>query len=187
MNNAIQPVSSSRSRRALLAGALGGLGAWAAAVIGRADPTRAGVDGDVVLGGSNTTGGTTTIQNISGTANTMLFVSTSQGATFFGVTDFADCITGFSQERIGVFGSGGTRGVSGNSHDGHGVHGESANGWAGFFDGKVFTNRFLELAEIANPTAPNSNRARLFIRDRDGATQLCVRFHNGTIRVIARA
>ncbi|HEX6474766.1 MAG TPA: hypothetical protein VF114_06735 [Candidatus Limnocylindria bacterium] len=187
MHTTIQPESSSRSRRALLAGALGGLGAWAAGAIGRASPTRAGVDGDVVLGGSNTTGGTTTIQNISGSANTMLFVSTSQGGTFFGVTDFADCITGFSQERTGVFGSGGESGVSGNSHDGHGVHGESANGWAGFFDGKVFTNQFLELAEIRNPTAPKSNRARLFIRERDGGTQLCVRFHNGVIRVLARA
>ena len=53
MTATIQPEAKSTSRRALLAGALGGLGAWAASAIGRTSPVRAGVDGDVVLGGMN--------------------------------------------------------------------------------------------------------------------------------------
>jgi hypothetical protein len=53
---------SSRSRRGLLLGALGGLGAWAATAVGRANPVRAGADGDVILGGDNITTETTTIR-----------------------------------------------------------------------------------------------------------------------------
>jgi hypothetical protein len=51
-----------RSRRALLFGALGGLGAWVAAAAGRANPVQAGVDGDVVLAAVNTTSEPTTIR-----------------------------------------------------------------------------------------------------------------------------
>jgi len=170
--------STLRSRRALLAGAIGGLGAWAASAVGRATPARAGVDGDVVLGGANVSSGTTSIENLTNTANTMFFVSTMVGGAVAGSSSLSDAIIGFSRDRHGVVGA---------STSGHGVHGSSDTGWAGYFDGRVFTNRFVELAEIANPSAPGSNRARLFIRDRDGKTQLCVRFHNGTIRVVASA
>ena len=47
-------------------------------------------------------------------------------------------------------------------------------------------NRFLELREISNPSAPPVNHARLFLRDnRAGRTQLCVRFHSGAVKVLA--
>jgi hypothetical protein len=76
--------------------------------------------------------------------------------------------------------------VWGNSPAGHGIHGSSDTGWAGYFDGRIFGNSYLELAEHSNPVAPPSNRARLYVRDNgSGKTQLCVRFHNGVIRVIA--
>jgi hypothetical protein len=78
--------------------------------------------------------------------------------------------------------------VSGTSAAGHGIHGQSSTGWAGYFDGRIFGNSYLELAERHNPSAPSSNRARLYVRDDgSGTTQLCVRFHNGTIRVLATA
>ena len=46
--------------------------------------------------------------------------------------------------------------------------------------------RHLELIEVADPTAPATNKARIFLRD-DGAgkTQVCVRFATGAVQVIA--
>ncbi len=54
------PVSS---RRAILLGAIGGLGAWAAGALGRATPVQA-ADGEVVNVGDNLTGASTTTFNV---------------------------------------------------------------------------------------------------------------------------
>lgn len=81
---------------------------------------------------------------------------------------------------------GGSRGVWGNSPKGHGIHGQSSAGWAGYFDGRVLMTRYAEMVEVATPSAPDANHARLFIRDNgSGKTQLCVRFHTGSVRVLA--
>jgi hypothetical protein len=77
------------------------------------------------------------------------------------------------------------RGVVGETTGGHGVHGIATNGYAGYFNGKVFTNKFHEMAETTTPTAPAANKARLFVRDNgSGKTQLCVRFPTGAVQVI---
>jgi hypothetical protein len=79
-----------------------------------------------------------------------------------------------------------SRGVWGFSAAGHGIHGESDTGWAGYFDGRMFTNGYFEMREIATPGSPALNRARIFVRDNgSGHTQLCVKFHNGVVRVLA--
>jgi hypothetical protein len=57
---AIQSGSKSASRRALLAGALGGLGAWAASAIGRAAPVEAAAGDPIRMGQLNRAGGTST-------------------------------------------------------------------------------------------------------------------------------
>jgi hypothetical protein len=110
-----QPESKSpTSRRALLAGALGGIGALAASAIGRASPVRAGSDGDVVLGADNTATTTTSITN-SSNANSVLFCSSNTGAAIqcssntggFGVYSTAYAGTGVfgsSGAHIGVLG-----------------------------------------------------------------------------------
>lgn len=88
----------------------------------------------------------------------------------------------------GVWGSnsGAGAGVRGTSVSGRAVHGKSTSGWAGFFEGRVFATKFFELKEITLPAKPNANRARLFARDDgSGKTQLCVRFSNGVVRVLA--
>jgi hypothetical protein len=167
----------SRSRRAVLLGALGGIGAWAASAVGHASPTRAGVDGDVVLGANNFTDQPTGITNPTNGANTMFQVNSTGGNAIFATTEVGDAIVGLSTSNDGVVGIGGDRGVVGSS----------ADGYAGWFSGKMFTSRFLEFAEMGNPQRPVANRARLFVRDSGGRTQLCVRFHNGTIRVLATA
>ena len=75
--------------------------------------------------------------------------------------------------------------VYGLSPLGVGIRGHSASGYAGYFEGRVFTNAFYELGEIANPAAPLANRARLFVRDNGaGKTQLCVRFRTGGVHII---
>jgi hypothetical protein len=61
----LQTDSKPSSRRALLAGALGGIGALAATVIGRADPVHGSDPNDVVLGASNTANSRTSIHNFS--------------------------------------------------------------------------------------------------------------------------
>jgi hypothetical protein len=291
-----------RSRRALLAGALGGLGAVVASAVGRASPVRAEGEAMVVGGDYNDATSATILSNsttgatvflgqstaggigvygysnsnvgtkgespsgtaifgtsasgigVSGTSSTWTGVSgtstsgrgvvgesesaagvegtTSSYIGVYGIASSGDGVFGQSNTGIGVYGytnapddaavrtrnpgnGTGVIGVSGNlepaakaktgvyghaqqdntsrgvwgiSPAGHGIHGESDTGWAGFFDGKVFTNSFMELREIANPSAPGTDRARLFVRDNgSGRTQLCVRFHNGTIRVLATA
>jgi hypothetical protein len=55
-----------RSRRAMLLGAIGGIGAWATSAVGRANPARAADPNDVVLGATNTTDDPTTIQTTLG-------------------------------------------------------------------------------------------------------------------------
>jgi hypothetical protein len=75
--------------------------------------------------------------------------------------------------------------VYGLSPLGVGVRGHSSSGYAGYFEGRVYTNKWYELGEVATPAAPLANRARLFVRDSAGKTQLAVKFPNGTVRVLA--
>jgi hypothetical protein len=120
MTASLQPESRPASRRALLAGALGGLGALAASAIGRPNVARATDPNDVVLGGTNTATTTTTIQNA------------TTGATVF---------YGHSTSSIGVYGaSSSERGVYGTTESYSGVYGESlssSDGWGvyGFSNG----------------------------------------------------
>jgi hypothetical protein len=101
MTTSLRPESKSPSRRALLAGALGGLGAFAASALGRASEVRAGVDGDVVLGSSQSATATTSIQN------------------------YANNATVFLAESATDLGSGGGTALSGKSGSGIGVRGQA--------------------------------------------------------------
>jgi hypothetical protein len=66
-----------------------------------------------------------------------------------------------------------------------GIYGESPAGWGGYFAGKVYVSKFQEMPEISTPSAPGLNKARLFVRDNGGFTQLCVRFNTGGVKVLA--
>ena len=68
-----------RTRRALLGGLVGGLGAWVAAALSKAPPVRAGVDGDVVLGTTNTAASPTTISNATSSAMVFEAISSYSG------------------------------------------------------------------------------------------------------------
>jgi hypothetical protein len=281
------------SRRALLAGALGGIGAVLAGAVSRANPVRAEGEAMAVGGDYNDATTATILGNSTNTATVFLAQSTAGGIGVYGysnsntavraesisgqavlatsssstavggssttgigvvgvsgssagvqgqtttyngvygiATSTGNGVLGQSNTGVGVYGytngtdeaairsrnpgngaglvaasgnevpiapthtgiygfaqqDGASRGVWGNSPAGHGIHGESDTGWAGYFDGRVFTSSYLEMPEIANPTTPGANRARLFVRDNgSGHTQLCVKFHNGAIRVLATA
>ena len=41
------------------------------------------------------------------------------------------------------------------------------------------------MTEIGTPLAPGANKARLFVRDVSGSTQLCVKFADGKLKTIA--
>lgn len=236
VNANVQPESTSPSRRALLVGALGGIGVWVASAIGRASPVRA--EGQPILVGGEYTDATSVtsitnqtnsdtvlrgtgigigVEGIStgvigaGTSPSIGVKGTATGSsgsalTAIGVQGTGDHIGVNGRAPIGVVGSGddlgvlgsgsmngvigqsdsGT-GVSGSSHFGRAVHGTTTRGWAGYFEGPVFGNRYVELSEIGVPAHPPANRARLFLRDSgSGKTQLCVRFATGSTKVLAQ-
>jgi hypothetical protein len=142
MTASIQPESKTPSRRALLAGALGGLGALAASAIGRASPVRAAPGDPVLVDGTHSGTGTTQITSTGSPA----FGATSLTAGADAILGSANAVTGggigvtgetSSVAGTGVYGlaaavSGTTYGVVGqnNSSSGLGVAG-SANAVSG--------------------------------------------------------
>jgi hypothetical protein len=124
-------ISSIRSRRAILLGALGGVAAAAAAVVERADPVSA-TNGDTVHVGHTYTASVTT--KIVGTGSVV--------ETFTGVGEGTSTgLYGVSQSGVGVSGTGDRyAGVAGQSHRGWGVLGESGLSYGVFghtLNGKV--------------------------------------------------
>jgi hypothetical protein len=211
-----QPESKPTSRRALLAGALGGIGALAASAIGRANPVRAADGNPVVVGGEYTSTSVTKFTNLSNSDN-LLWGESSSGVGVYGSSDSNIGVVGTSSSSFGVHGESGSgtgvqgysgtgqapapkpktgvygyaaqdssaRGVIGETTSGHGVHGIATSGYAGYFAGKVYATKWYEMTEISAPAAPGANRARLFVRDSGGFTQLCVRFNTGGVKVLA--
>jgi hypothetical protein len=240
MTPTVQPESKPPSRRALLAGALGGIGTLAATAIGRASPVQA--EGENIQIGLeyDTATSLTRLTNITNGANVFQATSTAEGIGVYGSSNSYVGVYGSSSSSVGVYGySNSSNGVYGNSSSasqaatvgasqGHntgvqgysgvgilpaakaktgvfgyanqdttatgvrgesvigvGVRGKATTGYAGFFDGRVFTTRYYELAEIATPNAPAANQARLFVRDNGaGKTQLCVRYNTGAVQVL---
>jgi hypothetical protein len=112
------PVDVTRSRRSLLAGALGGLGAWAASAVGRASPVHA-TNGDPLIAGATTTA----------TATTSLH-NTADFVTAFRVQSPSRAIEGLSTSGYGVSGeSSSSRGLNGVSTSGSGVVAVSTSGF----------------------------------------------------------
>jgi hypothetical protein len=96
---------ATRSRRALLAGGIGGLAALAASAIGRPALVRAGVDGDVVLGTSNTATTNTHIQITTNPVTVFSATSLAAGTGIAGTSANWIGVQGESFNSIGVFGA----------------------------------------------------------------------------------
>ena len=138
-----------RSRRALLAGAIGGLGVWAASAIGRAAPAEAAAGDPIRMGQVNGAARTTTTLR-SRTKEAAAFAvrqfgqgpaisgvnARPQGINAVGVYGASDGLqsTGVvgSGTFAGVFGTGGSSGVLGSSVRGIGVRGGTDTGTAVF-------------------------------------------------------
>jgi hypothetical protein len=105
MTGSAERESKSPSRRAMLAGVLGGIGAWAATAIGSARPVRAGVDGDVVLGSPNNVATTATVITNTANDNTVFLGDTNTGIGILGRSSTNFGVAGSSISDIGVYGS----------------------------------------------------------------------------------
>lgn len=117
-----------RTRRALLAGALGGLAGVAAHAIGKPDIARAGA-GAVMLGAKNNSADRTTIENTTDNSTVLLARNSAAvpGNGLVGESAGGGVgVTGRSATGIGVSGSG-LRGVVG-SGSGFGIQGQSDTG-----------------------------------------------------------
>jgi hypothetical protein len=148
MTASVQPESKSTSRRALLAGVVGGIGAWAASAIGRASPVGA-TDGDIVHVGDDLTA--TDVTKLTNSANglTVLEVESSGGVAVQATSGSGAGVVGFCTSNAGVIGgstssvgvrgdsssfigvwgaSGGTGTVGQSSGNNTGVHGHSGSG-----------------------------------------------------------
>jgi hypothetical protein len=127
MTSSTENRSSAPSRRALLAGAIGGLGAWAAAAIGRASPV--GAEGQTVMVGGEYPDATsvTKIQNSSnGTA--VIWGATTDGTGIYGTSSAGYGVFGSSSSSYGVYGASGSgTAVYGNSISSYGVFGTSSS------------------------------------------------------------
>ena len=126
MTETTRPSEWRSSRRAVLAAAAGGLGAWAASALGRAAPAQAANGDPLILGGaSNETSQTTYVQST--TANLTVFEAFSGNSDGSGVALLGES---YGVTGIGVRGfSPSWRAVMGLTNTGRGVHGESTSGW----------------------------------------------------------
>jgi hypothetical protein len=120
---ATQSETKSTSRRALLAGALGGFGALAASAIGRASPVRAANGNTVTVGGSFTG---TTVTTITTTGDHAIWGESDNHAGIFGKSNSSLGVYGESTSYYGVQGfSSDFVGVRGSSATSDGVQGEA--------------------------------------------------------------
>jgi hypothetical protein len=135
--------TSPRSRRALLLGALGGIGALAAQTLGR-PATVAAIDGQpLIVGvGNSTNGGTRlSINGVTSLYNVFEVSSAGSGAA----------ITGSSSAGKGVFGSSFSA-AGGHFQGSPGVAGISTTGYGGFFNGAVAQLRLQPRPTAGKPT-----------------------------------
>jgi hypothetical protein len=149
-------------------------------------------DGAGVFGSSNSSAG---VRGNTSAGDGVLGYSVS-GNGVYGFVDSGTGVSGYSpsgqgvygacEDGVGVRGDSLDKGVWGHTTSGHGVHGDATSGYAGYFQGKVYTSAYHEMKEISPPTAPAADRARLFLRDSNGKTELCIRFNTGGIVRIAR-
>jgi hypothetical protein len=191
---------SPRSRRSLLAGVLGGLGAWAASAASRLDPAQAAAGDPIRMGQFNKAGGTSTALQ-TGSSGAALRVIQLQG----GSAVRAQATSGRAVQALA--GRGGT-GVWTYSPNHYGVHAHTDRGVAirafatpdghalrvdgravmtdTWVAGRLRTSWGVFIDRNSDPVHPNTNQARLFARDNGlGKTQLCVEFPGGDIQVLA--
>jgi len=152
--------------------------------------------------GAGVTGSSTGGNGVSGTSST---ASGVRGLSTTASGTGAAGVYGGSTNGAGVIGSGAAYGVYGTSPGGYGVYGtsdssygvygvsasapavygKSNSSYSGFFDGRMAVIEYVDVSEMADPANPSPNKARLFVRDNAGKTELCVIFPTGTVKVLS--
>jgi len=202
----LNDVDNPRSRRAMLAGVLGGLGAWLVSAAQRAMPADASAGAPVLAGRSNSGGGFSTELRANTTQPTFRAVQLGGGNGLRG-----EATTG--RGVVGIGGSQGT-GVWASSPDHNAVfarttHGTAVNAFAlssgsvglagtasgsnsialiangqSILNGDVRITRGLNFDAMVTPSAPVGG-ATLFVHFVAGKMQLAVRFTTGDVQVLA--
>jgi len=126
----------------------GGLAIYNGGILGRKrNKTNTGWDVTFVVDANGNATFKGDISGASGTFEGAVYAKTtiSDGTTAFSIKGETSSpigmgVRGESSGYIGVYGSGGTRGVSGYSSSGYGVYGSSTTGYAIYSDGEMFLN-----------------------------------------------
>ena len=209
-----EAVDNPRSRRALLAGVVGGLGAWLVAAAQRAMPVEAGVGTPIQAGRSNSGGSFSTelrartnkptfraTQLGSGTG---LTAETTTGRAIMATAgDSGTGVWAFSPNHIGVMAATDTgicvdaRASGTNSialfGDARGTNslallafGPSHMEGDLTILGRLFVTQALTFGPTSAPERPTSGNVRLFAKDDgSGKPQLCVQFATGAVETLA--
>ena len=203
-----------RSRRALLAGALGGIAGAIAGAFGKPSQAAAVAGSPLIVGSQTNNAGTSDTQLITN-SNVVAFKAYQQGpgTALFG---YSTPTTGATRAIYGRANSPNGFGIVGANNggapgDGAGIQAignynhallaladdptkdavralNRAGGRAILASGNVkVTNGSIEIEELPNdPVAPSDHNARLYTRDNGvGKTQLVIRFPNGNITILA--
>ena len=212
--NLNEAVDNRRSRRALLAGVVGGLGAWLASAAQRAMPVEASAGTPIQAGRSNSGGGFSTelrantnqptfraIQLGGGTG--LRAEATNGRAVMATAGNRGTGVSAFSPNHIGVLATTDT-GIGVNARadglnsialfgDARGTNALSllAQGPSHLegdvtIVGRLFVTQPLTIGQTAAPQMPSSGQMRLFARENGwGKTQLCVQFASGAVQALA--
>jgi hypothetical protein len=188
-----EAVDNPRSRRALLAGAVGGLGAWLVSAAQRVmpaeaasgDPVRIGqISGSLSTTGLRARSGEPVFRAVQMGGGTGLRGESASGRAVFATTETGVGVNARASGLNSVALFGDARGrdalallAFGPSH----LDGDLT------VVGRLFVTDPMTFSQTsAAPRTPNSGQARLFARDNGwGKTQLCVQFASGAVQTLA--
>jgi hypothetical protein len=164
------------TRRAMLLGAAGALGAFVAEMMGRPPAVQAGSGESIVVGGYYNAEFPTTINNPTNGNSTWIGLSQHGGSGFHGSSSSGSGVKGVSYSGYGVDGLS-TLGAGGHFEGGPGVAGISPSGYGGFFNGGTAQLRLLPKATAGKPTTGGHLKGEIYM-DSKGAIFVCT--VNGT-------
>jgi hypothetical protein len=203
-----------RTRRALLAGVIGGLGAFLASAAQRVMPVEARMGdpiriGQVAGGGTGTTGlrattGGPAFRAVQMGGGTGIYAESTSGRAVVGMAGSQGTgLWGSSPDHIGVFATTNT-GIAVNGRavgrdsvalfgDARGTNAFAVLGFGpSHFDGDVtvngrlFVTNAVTFEQTAAPQAPRAGEVRLFAKQNGwGKTQICVQYPSGAVQTLA--
>jgi hypothetical protein len=164
----MQPTESTqtapRSRRALLAGAIGGLGVWAASAIGRVAPAEAAAGDPIRMGRLNRALGTQTILQTRSSGAAFLVRQASGATAIRGETTSGRAVVGYaSSDGTGVWGDSRDHlGVKATSITGNAIEATSRTGWGALIESEFGTGLEVSGGNMGIRVSTGTGYAGLF-------------------------